>query len=167
MTLEFTIEEAKVPDLDQIREIYTHYVKNTTASLEEKAPTSDDILELYSNIMAKNLPFIVAKAGGRILGYCYAQPYRNRSAYRFTAEESIYVHKDFLRNGIGAELLDAVIKKCKEIGYKQIVANVVYSGNEESIDFHESMGFVQRGRLINVGFKFNQWVDTVLMQKEL
>jgi len=167
MILEFTVEEAKVPDLDQIREIYGHYVKETTASLEEKAPTAEEILDIYSNVMGKNLPFIVAKNNGRIVGYCYAQPYRKRSAYRFTAEESIYVHKDFLRNGIGAELLTAVIKKCKEIGYKQMIANVVYSGNEESIEFHESMGFVERGRLINVGFKFNQWLDTVLMQKEL
>jgi L-amino acid N-acyltransferase YncA len=167
MAVNFTIEEAKVADLDQIKEIYAHYVKSSTASLEEKAPNSDEILDLYSTVMGKNLPFLVARSAGKVIGYCYAQPYRKRSAYRFTVEESIYVHKDYLRNGIGAELLSAVIKKCKEIGFKQVVANVVYSGNEDSVEFHESMGFVERGRLIGVGFKFNQWLDTVLMQKEL
>ena len=167
MNASFTIDEAKVTDLDQVKEIYAHYVKNSTASLEEKAPSKDDIIELYSSIMGKNLPFLVAKEGSKILGYCYAQPYRKRSAYRFTVEESIYVHKDYLRNGVGADLLDAVIKKCKEVGYKQVIANVVYSGNEDSVEFHESMGFVERGRLLKVGFKFNQWLDTVLMQKEL
>ncbi len=167
MTIDFIIEEAKISDLEQIREIYTYYVKSTTASLEEKPPTSEEILELYSTILGKNLPFIVARAEGKVVGYCYAQPYRKRSAYRFTVEESIYVHKDYNRHGIATELLTEVIKKCKEVGYKQMVAVIVYSGNDQSIEFHESMGFVERGRLISVGFKFNQWLDTVLMQKEL
>lgn len=167
MTVTFTIEEAKVSDLDQIREIYSHYVKNTTASLEEKAPTQDEILETYSMVLGKNLPFMVARYEGKAIGYCYAQPYRKRSAYRYTVEESTYVSKDFLRNGVGTDLLTAVMQKCKEIGYKQMIANVVYSGNEESVEFHSSMGFVERGRLLKVGFKFNQWLDTVLFQKEL
>ena len=161
------IEEAKVSDLDQIRDIYAHYVKNTTASLEEKEPTKDEMLEIYSFIMGKNLPFYIARKNGKVIGFSYAQPYRKRSAYRYTVEESTYVDKDHLRNGVGSDLLTAVMNKCREIGYKQMIANVVYSGNEESVEFHESMGFTERGRLINVGFKFNEWLDTVLFQKAL
>jgi L-amino acid N-acyltransferase YncA len=82
-------------------------------------------------------------------------------------EESIYIHKDYLRNGIATDLLSEVIKKCKEVGYKQMVAIVVSSENDQSVEFHESMGFVERGRLLKIGFKFNNWVDTVIFQKEL
>jgi phosphinothricin acetyltransferase len=125
------------------------------------------MLDVYSMVMGKNLPFLVARSAGKVIGYCYGQPYRKRSAYRYTVEESTYVHKDFLRQGIASALLTETIKKCKEIGYKQMVAIVVYSGNDQSVEFHESMGFVERGRLLKVGFKFNQWLDTVLLQKEL
>lgn len=167
MAIEFTIVDAKVSDLKQVCEIYAHYVKNTTASLEEKAPNHDEMVELYSFILGKNLPFVVAKYDNKVIGFCYAQPYRKRSAYRYTVEESTYVHKDYLRNGVGTDLLETVMQKCKEIGFKQIIANVVYFGNEESVEFHESMGFVERGRLLKVGYKFSQWLDTVLFQKEL
>ncbi len=167
MTLNYTIEDAKVSDLDQVRDIYSHYVKNTTASLEENAPNADEMLNQYSVVMSKNLPFMVAKVDGKVVGFCYAQPYRKRSAYRFTVEESTYVHKDFVRKGIATKLLTEVIKKCREVGFKQMVAIVVYGGTDESVGFHESMGFVERGRLVKVGFKFSQWLDTVLFQKEL
>lgn len=167
MAIDFTISEAKVYDIEQIRDIYAYYVKNTTASLEEKEPSKDEMLETYSFVMGKNLPFYVAKHDGKVVGYSYAQPYRKRSAYRYTVEESTYVHKDYLRNGIASALLDEVIKKCREVGYKQMVAIVVSSDNDQSSEFHESMGFVERGRLIKVGFKFDEWVDTILFQKEL
>jgi phosphinothricin acetyltransferase len=167
MSIDFTISEAKVSDLKEIRNIYDHYVLNTYATLDEKTPSEDEMLELYSNILGKNLPFLVAKHSNQVVGYCYSQPYRKRSAYRYTIEESIYVHKDFLRNGIATDLLSETMKKCKEVGYKQMIAIVIYSGNEQSVDFHESMGFVENGRLINVGYKFDTWVDTVLFQREL
>ncbi len=168
MTIKYTIEDAKVSDLPQIRDIYAHYVKDTTATLEEKVPTNDEMLDTYSTVLSKNLPFLVARdEAGKVLGYSYAQPFRKRSAYRFTVEESIYVHKDFARQGIASAILSDVVKKCKEVGYKQMIAIVVYSGDDRSIEFHESMGFVERGRLLKVGFKFNQWLDTVLFQKEL
>lgn len=167
MSIDFTISEAKVSDLKEIRNIYDYYVVNTYATLDEKTPSEDEMLEIYSNVMGKNLPFLVAKHNDKVVGYCYAQAYRKRSAYRYTIEESIYVHKDFLRNGIATDLLGETMKRCKEIGYKQMIAVVIYSGNEQSVDFHESMGFVENGRLINVGYKFNNWVDTVLFQKEL
>jgi len=167
MAQNYTIEDAKVSDLESVREIYAHYVKNTTSSLEEVAPNADETLDLYSAVLSKNLPYMVAKLDGKVIGFCYAQPYRKRSAYRYTLEESTYVHKDFVRKGVATKLLTAVLRKCKEIGYKQMVAIIVYSGVDDSIDFHESMGFVERGRLLKVGFKFNQWLDTVLLQKEL
>ncbi len=167
MSINFTIAEAKVSDLNDIREIYNYYVLNTLASLEEKPSTSEDMLELYSMVLSKNLPFMVAKYEGKVVGFCYAQPYRKRSAYRYTVEESIYVHKDYTRNGIATDLLIEVIKRCREVGFKQMVAVVISSENDQSIEFHESMGFVEIGRLTRIGFKFNQWVDTALFQKEL
>lgn len=167
MDLKFTVEEAKVTDLAEVREIYAHYVKNTTASLDETPPSQDEMVDLYSLVLSKNLPFMVAKAEGKVVGFSYAQPFRKRSAYRYTVEESIYVHHEYLRNGIASDLLETVIKKCREVGYKQMVAVVVESDNDQSIEFHEAMGFVNQGRLVHVGYKQNQWLDIVLMQKEL
>jgi phosphinothricin acetyltransferase len=167
MSVNYTIEEAKIADLDQIREIYAYYVERTTATLEEKIPSKDEMLNTYELVLSKNLPFLVARQNSKVLGFCYAQPFRKRSAYRYTVEHSIYVHKDFLRRGIAKDLTDELIKRCKEIGYKQIIAVVVSSENDSSVKFHKSMGFMDRGKLTGVGYKFNKWLDTILLQKSL
>ena len=164
---EYIIAEAKISDLSQVREIYRYYVEKTTATLEEKTPSEQEVLELYESILSKNLPFFVAKKGNNILGFCYAAPYRKRSAYRYTVEQSVYVHKDFLRRGIATSLTNELLTKCKETGYKQVIAIIVSSGNDSSVKFHKSLGFRENGKLTLVGHKFNKWLDTIIMQKSL
>ncbi len=165
--LDFTIQDAKVADLKPIREIYSYYVKETVTTLEENLPSEAQFLEVYEATLAKDLPFLVAKSAGKVLGYSYVLPYRKRSAYRYTLEDSIYIHKEFIGKGIGRALINELLKKCKSIGYKQIISVVVADENQNSYNFHKAQGFEERGRLIKVGFKFGRWHDTILMQKEI
>lgn len=162
----FEITEAKLSDIEGVREIYSHYVKNTVSSLEEIVPYLDQMVDVYSSIIAKNLPYLVAKEGDKVIGYCYVSPYRTRSAYRYTLEDSIYIHPDHLGQGAARALLGQVIEKSKEIGYKQIVA-VVVSESDDSVKFHQAMGFEIKGRLEKIGFKFGKWLDSIIMQREL
>lgn len=167
MEFNFSIEEAKISDIDPVREIYNHYVTKTTATLEEKPSSKDDMIETFETVLSKSLPFLVAKSGNQVIGYCYALPFRKRSAYRYTLEESIYIHKDHLRKGIASALARELIRKCTEVGYKNLIAVIVLDEDDYSVDFHKTVGFEEKGRLTKVGYKFNKWLDTVLMQKTL
>ena len=167
MTTEYKIEAAKVSDLKDVRDIYNYYVEHSFATLEEKLSSEEEFLDVYSNIVSKNLPFLIAKFENNIVGFCYVQAYRNRSGYKYSLEESTYIHKDFLREGIATKLLSEVINKCKEVGYKQLIAVITANEDNASSKFHETMGFTKKGTLSKVGFKFGEFVDTILYQKEL
>jgi phosphinothricin acetyltransferase len=166
MSFEFKIREAKICDIKQIRDIFSYYVENTVTCLEEIVPSEDDLMENFSTIVGKNLPFYVALEDKKIVGYCYISPYRKRASYRYTVEDSIYIHPNYHKKGIARALLDKAITKCSATGYKQMVA-VVVSESSDSIRFHKSMGFEEVGRLNKVGFKKGQWLDTIFLQKEL
>lgn len=166
--IEFTVQPAKVNDLKQIREIYQYYVEETVSSLEEKMPSEQEFLEHFESVVSRDLPFLVARdKSGKVLGFTYVQPYRKRSAYRYTLEDSIYIHKDFVGRGVGRALISEIMKKCKEVGYKQLIAVVVADDNQNSLNFHKSQGFEEKGRLSKVGFKFGKWHDILILQKSI
>ncbi len=104
---------------------------------------------------------------GTVLGYAYASPYRTRSAYRFTVEDSIYVAPNAARRGIGLALLRGLIERCAAAGYRQMIAVIGDSANMGSVGLHERAGFQRVGLLPHVGFKHGRWVDCVLMQRAL
>jgi L-amino acid N-acyltransferase YncA len=118
-------------------------------------------------VIARGLPYLVALKDGEVAGYAYATAYRARSAYRHTVEDSIYVAQGMHGHGIGTALLRAVIERCTEGGFTQMVACIGNSANAGSLGLHERLGFERVGVLRDVGFKFGQWVDTVLMQRAL
>ena len=161
------INSAVEEDFAQIQQIYAHYIRTSTISLEETPPQVEEMIARRNNSIAKGLPYLVAKIDGEVVGYAYAFQYRPRSAYRFTVEESVYVSKDHQGFGIGYKLLLSLMEECKQKGYRQMLAVIAGSDNITSIKFHENLGFTQSGVLRKFGFKFNQWIDTVLMQKEL
>ena len=101
------------------------------------------------------------------MGYAYASVYRPRVAYRFTVEDSVYLHPEHLRKGLGRLLLSTVIAECEQLGYRQMIAVIGDSDNSASIGLHQALGFKHAGVLRAVGFKFGRWVDTVLMQRSL
>ena len=151
----------------QVAAIYRHHVLHGLASFEEVPPDEAEIRARFEAVRKAGLPYIVYEEEGQILGYAYAGPYRTRSAYRFTVENSVYVREGYGGRGIGRALLTALIERCAAGPWKQMVAVIGDSENHASIGLHRALGFRMVGTLEKVGYKFNRWVDTVLMQRAL
>jgi L-amino acid N-acyltransferase YncA len=154
-------------DMATIQGIYAVHVRHGTGSFEERAPDLGEMTERREAILARRLPYIVAGFGDRVLGFAYAAPFRPRSAYRFTIEDSIYIHPDAIGQGLGRLLLGDLIVRCEALGYRQMVAVIGDSRNERSIRLHETLGFGRAGTFTSVGFKFGRWLDAVSMQRAL
>ncbi|HVM79365.1 MAG TPA: GNAT family N-acetyltransferase [Stellaceae bacterium] len=162
------IRDSRSSDMAAIAAIYGHHVRHGFGSFEEEAPSAEELERRRQEILAKGLPYLVAEGpGGEVFGYAYASPYRTRSAYRFTLENSIYVAPERGRGGIGRALLTALIERCTALGYREMIAVIGDSANAASIGLHRSMGFVRAGVLRSVGYKRGRWVDGVLMQRAL
>jgi L-amino acid N-acyltransferase YncA len=161
------IRPSRETDVMEIATIYGYHVLHGLASFEEVPPELDEIASRRRDILARGLPYLVAERSGRVLGYCYAGPYRTRSAYRFTLEDSIYIDKAEVGRGLGRALLAPMLDRCAELGYRQMVAVIGGSETWPSIRLHSALGFTQAGVLPAVGFKFGRWVDIVLMQRAL
>jgi len=161
------IRSSRETDLTEIAAIYGYHVLQGVASFEEVPPELDDIASRRRDILARGLPYLVAERSGHVLGYCYAGPYRTRSAYRFTVEDSIYIDQTEVGRGLGRALLAALLDRCTELGYRQMVAVIGGSDTLPSLRLHAALGFTQVGVLPSVGFKFGRWVDIVLMQRAL
>ena len=154
-------------DIPAITEIYDHHVRHGIASFETEPPDADEMVRRRSEVIERGLPWLVAEIEGRVLGYAYAMQYRSRNAYRFTLEDSIYVHPMHVGKGIGKLLLPELIVRCQEVGARQMIAVIGDTDNPGSIRLHARFGFRHVGVLRAVGFKFERWLDTVLMQRPL
>jgi len=161
------VRPAAPDDLPAIQAIYAHHVRHGLATFEEEPPSADEIRRRFLEVAAKGLPWLAADFGGVIAGYGYCAPYRARSAYRYALEDSVYVREDYHGRGVGAALLEALIERCTALGYRQIIAVIGDSAHAASINLHASLGFLRVGTLRSVGFKFDRWVDSVLMQRAL
>jgi phosphinothricin acetyltransferase len=161
------IRSSRDDDIAKIAAIYRHHVLYGIASFEDIPPDEDEVARRRRHILALNLPYLVAERAGRVVGYCYASRYRERSAYRFTLEDSIYVDAAEVGRGIGRALLSTLVERCCELGYRQIIAVIGGSDQWPSIRLHETLGFTRAGLLCAVGFKFGSWIDCVLMQRSL
>ncbi len=150
-----------------VRDIYAHYVLHSLATFEETPPTLEDMLARRRASVDLGLPYLVAEAGGQILGFAYAAPYRPRPAYRFTIEDSVYVADGLGGRGIGSALLGELIAHCERGPWRQMLAVVGDSANAGSIALHRRFGFELAGTLRSVGFKFGRWVDTPILQRAL
>jgi len=154
-------------DMAAIQEIYAHYVLNSTSSFEEEAPTVYEMTARWQKLQSRKQPFLVAVVGKKVAGYAYGGPYRERSAYRYTIEDSIYIAPDMLGRGIGNALMEELIKRCTALGYRQMIAVIGDSTNAASLAIHSRHGFRVIGALSSSGFKFGRWADAVLMQRSL
>ncbi|HUC67661.1 MAG TPA: GNAT family N-acetyltransferase [Stellaceae bacterium] len=164
----FVIRPSEDADLPAITAIYGHHVRFGLGSFEEEPPDLAELAQRRAEVLVRELPYLVAAAGaGTVLGYAYAAPYRARSGYRFSLEDSIYIAPAALRRGVGRALLAALVERCAAAGYRQMVAVIGDSGNAGSIGLHEQLGFRRVGLLPATGFKHGRWVDSVLMQREL
>ncbi|HEX4229394.1 MAG TPA: GNAT family N-acetyltransferase [Bryobacteraceae bacterium] len=161
------VRPAEIEDFARIAEIYGYHVRHGLSSFEEDPPSEDEMRERWRKIDALHLPYLVALMDGELAGYAYAAPYRPRRAYRFTVEDSVYVDIDFHRQGIGSTLLARLIETTTVLGYRQMIAIIGDSANKPSIALHEAFGFRHVGVLQSVGYKFERWVDTVILQRFL
>ncbi len=161
------IRSAVAADIAQIQAIYAHYVLNGLASFELEPPEQAEMESRWQLICQRQHPYLVAEVGGRIGGYAYASTYRQRPAYNYTLENSVYVSPDFLKRGLGRNLLMALIETCTEFGARQMIAVIGDSANHASINLHAKCGFEKVGMLPAVGFKHGRWVDSVIMQRGL
>lgn len=154
-------------DIGAITGIYAHYVRTSAATFEIDPPDVEEMARRRMDVVSRGLPYLVAEVDGAAAGYAYASPYRTRPAYRFTVEDSIYVHPSHIRKGLGHLLLSALIAATERTGCRQMVAVIGGADNAASVGLHEAFGFRYVGLLCGAGFKFGQWVDTVLMQRAL
>lgn len=161
------VRDATEADMAQVQAIYTFYVTRTAASFEEVPPTVEEMIRRRAATLERGMPYLVAEDRGEVVGYTYAGPWRPRSAYRYTLEDSIYVAPFVQRRGVGRALLGGLIERCTEMGYRRLIAVIGDSANQSSIALHRAMGFRQEGVLRGVGLKFGRWVDVVMMHRVL
>jgi phosphinothricin acetyltransferase len=154
-------------DVARCAEIYAHHVLHGTASFELEPPDLAEMKKRRAAVLELGLPHLVAERSGLVLGYAYAGNWRPRPAYRYSVEDSIYIDKDALGQGVGRALLPVLIEQCTALGKKQMVAVIGDSGSTPSIRLHASCGFRMVGTLENIGFKFGRWLDSLLMQRPL
>jgi phosphinothricin acetyltransferase len=166
------IREVKIDDAGRLVEIYSHYVLNTAVSFEYEVPTVEEFRQRISKITAK-YPYLVCEKEGKIVGYVYAGEYSARSAYSWTTAMSIYVDKDYRRQGIGSAMYKAIEPKLKDMGIVNLLAGTAYCDPEDeyltqaSSKFHMSQGYSEAAHFRKIGKKFDRWYDLKWYQKEI
>jgi phosphinothricin acetyltransferase len=160
------IRDATSDDVEAIAAIYAHHVLHGTASYDIVPPAADALRAKLEAVTSAGWPYLVAERAGAVAGYAYATQFRDREAYRFTAEDSIYVHPDHMRQGVGGRLLEALLERCRALGFRTIIA-VIGGAEPASAALHASRGFAEVGRLRSVGYKHGRWLDSLYMQLEI
>jgi phosphinothricin acetyltransferase len=161
------VRPATLDDAFAIAALYRHHVIHGAGTFEEAAPSPAEIAERLRAVLDKGFPWLVVEVEGRVLAYAYAGPYHRRSAYRYTAEDSVYVADEERGKGYGRAALAAVIDACEAMGLRRLLAVIGDSQNEGSIGLHRALGFSFCGTLPGVGYKAGQWLDVVFMQLPL
>ncbi len=178
------VVRAAVPaDAGPVAAIFAHYVATSVATFDEVAPTAADWRQRLGELAARTLPFLVAAAaatgggvaarggvaggGGPVCGFACASPWRPKSAYRHTVEDTVYLSPGCTGRGIGSALLGTLLAGCAAAGARQVIAVIADTGSDASAALHRRFGFTQAGLLSGVGRKHGRWIDTLLMQKEL
>ena len=157
------IREAKYGDLKIILDIMNDAILNTTSIYDYKIRTNEFVENWFTKKRSDNMPVLVCEINDQAVAYGSYGIFRAWDAYKFSVEHSIYVHKDFQGQGIGRQLLIALIDKAKKDGYHTMIAGIDAS-NQKSIGFHTKLGFFEVGRFKEVGYKFDKWLDLVFMQ---
>ena len=156
------IRQVRPEDAAGIAEIYNGYVTGGVQSFETE-PLSCAMMNDRITATASRHPYFVAEEEGRVTGFCYAHPWKERAAYSHTLETTIYLHPDFKRRGTGTALMKRLIEECRHRGYKALIACIT-GDNEASIAFHASLGFRQVSLFRNVGYKHGRWLDVTDME---
>ena len=161
------VRDAVESDMEAIQTLYAQHVLRGLATFEETPPSATELRSRWRAVLQLGLPYLVAERDGAVAGFSYAGRYRDRSAYRFTIEDSVYVAEGAGGRGIGGALLRELVSRCEAGPWRQMIAVIGDSSNTASVALHRSCGFASVGTLASVGFKHGRWVDVVLMQRPL
>ena len=161
------IRPSRTDDVAAIASIYAQHVLGGTGTFEIDPPTIEDMAQRRAEVLARGLPYLVAEADGRVVGFAYCNWFKPRPAYRFSAEDSVYVDASMHRTGIGRALLAELLTAAQRAGVRQLIAVIGDSRNAGSIGLHRAVGFSPVGVLNACGWKFDQWLDVVMMQRSL
>ena len=155
------------PDLPEIQAIYAHHVLHGTGTFEETPPSLEEIAARFRRGTERGFAWRVAADATGILGFAYYGPFRDRHAYRFLVEDSIYVREDVRGQGVGKQLVACLLADAEAAGMRQMVALIGDAENIGSIGMHASLGFQRTGTMRAAGLKFGRWLDVVVMQRTL
>jgi phosphinothricin acetyltransferase len=161
------IRAAAEADIPAIQSIYAHHVLTGTGTFEEEPPSVEEMAERFAEVIDSGCVWLVAADATGVLGYAYYTQFRDRSAYRFCVEDSVYVREDVRGQGVGKALVARLVEDAAGAGMRQMIAVIGDSENTGSIGVHASLGFHMVGTLRAVGVKFGRWVDVVSMQRPL
>lgn len=162
------IRPSREEDIPAITGIYAHHVLHGTGTFETTPPSDADMAARRADVLAKGLPYLVAEdAAGQVIGFAYCNWFKPRPAYRYSAEDSIYLSEAARGQGLGAQLLAALCAQAQAAGVRKMLAVIGDSGNAASIAVHRAQGFAHAGVLQGMGWKFGRWLDVVLMDKVL
>ncbi|AQR62131.1 GNAT family N-acetyltransferase [Brevundimonas sp. LM2] len=162
------IREATATDLPAITALYGREVLTGTATFELEPPSLAEMTARFEAVRSKGLPWLAAEVDGRFAGYAYASPFRPRPAYRYGVEGSIYVEEAARGRGVGRALLTGLIERARALGLRHVIGAISDSATSEaSIALHERLGFRRVGAYVQVGWKFDRWLDVHLMQLDL
>lgn len=154
-------------DLQQITDIYQHHVLHGTGTFEITPPTVAEMQTRRDDVLSKGLPYLVCAKGDRVVGFAYCNWFKPRPAYRFSAEDSIYMAPEACGSGLGRALLAELMRRAETAGIRKLIAVIGDSANAASIGVHRSAGFTDVGTLKSCGWKFERWLDVVLMEMAL
>jgi len=163
--MKINIRPATESDLVAINDIYNHYVLHSTCTYQEEPEPLDERRRWFSHHGEKH-PVVVAAAEKQVVGWGSLSAYHPRSAYRHTVENSVYVHHQFHRHGIGSLLLQELVVRARSLGHRVIIAGID-AEQIASVALHTKFQFEKVGHLKQVGFKFGRWLDVVYMELSL
>ena len=161
------IRPSRDEDIPAITAIYRHHVLTGTGTFEIDPPSEADMLGRRTDVLAKGLPYLVVEDAGQVLGFAYCNWFKPRPAYRFSAEDSIYMAADAHHKGLGKALLAELCAQAERAGVRKFLAVIGDSDNAGSIGVHRSVGFTHVGIIRSCGWKFDRWLDVVMMEKTL
>jgi phosphinothricin acetyltransferase len=161
------IRPATTEDLGAVAAIFGHYVTSSVVTFEVTPPTVEYWCRARDDLAGRGLPFLVCECADRVVGYAYAAPWRPKPAYEHTVESTVYLAPGHTGQGLGRQLLDALLRHCARAGVEQVIAVIADSGVPASAALHRACGFTEAGRLRNVGRKHGRVIDTLLMQHDL
>jgi phosphinothricin acetyltransferase len=161
------IRPSQAEDLSAITAIYQHHVLNGTGTFEIEPPTQEDMAARRADVLSKGLPYLVIEADGQVQGFAYCNWFKPRPAYRFSAEDSIYLAPHATGKGWGRLLLAELCRAAEQSGIRKLIAVIGDSANAGSIGVHQTVGFEAVGTVKSCGWKFNRWLDIVMMEKAL